>query len=151
MTLLLLIIKTWYCRWLPIYISYHNICFHLKLEECSLNYADDFQELFYLMALDKKKRASLFIKWPPSWFFRKLQSILNWIISSSYICKPICAFIFFTYFSVNHTDLPKKIVIQASKTQDLGHSLKVVFPFRILNSGIIPTWFINFHANVLCN
>ena len=57
------------------------------------------------MALDKKENIehdlqdgcqsgnviwTPFIKCPPSWFFQNIQSILNSIILSLYICKTIC-------------------------------------------------------------
>ena len=41
------------------YKSYHNICFHLELEECSLNFANDFKDIFLLMALDKKRASNM--------------------------------------------------------------------------------------------
>ena len=57
------------------------------------------------MALDKKENIqhdiqdgcqsgnviwTPFIKWPPSWFFQNMQSILNSHYLNSLVCKPIC-------------------------------------------------------------
>ena len=92
----------WYYRWLPTYNHDIISAFILNWKNVVWIYANDFQEKFYVMALDKKESIqhatqdgcqsryviwSPFKKWPPSWFFQRLQSILNWIILSSYICK----------------------------------------------------------------
>ena len=42
----------------------------------------------------------------------------------------------FTYFAMNHTNLPQKFSFRPSKTQYLGHSLKVAVTFCIFNSGV---------------
>ena len=65
---------------------------------------------------------SPFIKWPPSWFLKKCSLFIFKLNNSKLIhlqANTLSSFIF-TYFAVNHTNLPQNL------------------SFSILNSGIIP-------------